>query len=84
MAGNMREQIKELIANFGNLNVSVDTIADDDDLFAAGMSSLNSVNLMLALEDHFDIEFPNELLNRKTFESVDAIATAIGALVPAA
>ncbi len=78
----MKEQIKELVAAHGKLNVDVDRLGDADDLFVAGMTSLNSINLMLALEDHFDIEFPNELLNRKTFESVDAICAAIGALVP--
>jgi acyl carrier protein len=80
----MKEQIKALISQFGSLNVDVDTLGDSDDLFAAGMSSLNSVNLMLALEDHFDVEFPNEQLNRQTFESIDAIAEAIGGLVPSA
>jgi acyl carrier protein len=32
---------------------------------------------MLALEDAFDIEFPDSMLKRSVFESVDAIATAI-------
>jgi acyl carrier protein len=80
----MKEQIRALIAKYGNLHVDVGTLGDGDDLFAAGMTSLNSVNLMLALEDHFDVEFPNEQLNRATFESVDAIAGAIGGLVPSA
>ena len=32
---------------------------------------------MLALEEAFDLEFPDSLLNRKTFQSVDAIAAAV-------
>jgi len=32
---------------------------------------------MLALEDAFDIEFPERLLRRDTFESVAAIGSAI-------
>ena len=32
---------------------------------------------MLALEDAFDVEFPERLLRRQTFESVAAISEAI-------
>jgi len=32
---------------------------------------------MLAIEDAFDIEFPDALLSRKTFRSIDALAVAI-------
>jgi acyl carrier protein len=36
--------------------------------------------LMLALEDTFDIEFPENLLNRKSFASISAITAAVGSL----
>jgi acyl carrier protein len=49
----------------------------DDDLWAMGMTSLNSVGLMLSIEDAFDIEFPDHLLHESTFGSVDAIAAAV-------
>ena len=39
-----------------------------------------SVNVMLALEDEFEIEFPEPMLRRSTFESVAAIRTAISEL----
>jgi len=32
---------------------------------------------MLALEEEFDVEFPDELLRRSSFESVAAIAAAL-------
>ena len=35
---------------------------------------------MLALEEAFDVEFPESTLKRSVFESVAAIADAIGAL----
>jgi acyl carrier protein len=44
------------------------------------MTSHASVNVMLALEDHFDLEFPDRMLKRSVFESIDAIACAIGEL----
>ena len=49
-------------------------------MVSAGLTSHASVNLMLALEDEFDIEFPERLLRRQTFESVAAIAEAIDEL----
>jgi acyl carrier protein len=35
---------------------------------------------MLALEDTFDIEFPDRMLTRSVFESIAAIATAVAEL----
>ena len=32
---------------------------------------------MLALEDAFDVEFPQQMLRKKTFESVAAITEAL-------
>ena len=50
---------------------------DEEDLFAAGMTSHASVNVMLALEERFDIEFPEPMLRKRTFESVRSIADAL-------
>ena len=38
---------------------------------------------MLSLEDAFDVEFPDEMLQREYFSSVAAIAGAIGTLLGA-
>lgn len=44
------------------------------------MTSHASVNLMLALEDEFDIEFPDEMLTRSAFESISSIESALTTL----
>jgi acyl carrier protein len=72
-----RTQIREVLAAHARLPVGVDTLPDHADLFQAGMTSHASVNVMLALEDSFDIEFPDAMLKRSVFESVDSIAAAI-------
>ena len=77
----MNTTIRELLAKFGKLPVAIDTVADDADLYAAGLTSFASVQLMLAIEEHFDIEFPDSLLNRKSFQSVDAIARTVSSIV---
>ncbi len=70
-------EIREVLAQHARLPVDVDTVSDDADLFPAGMSSHASVNVMLGLEDAFDIEFPDEMLKRSVFESIAAIAAAV-------
>jgi acyl carrier protein len=69
----MREEIRKLIAEHGHLERDVDVIGDEESLFEAGMSSHAAVTLMMALEDHFNLEFPDSELKRSNFESVDAI-----------
>jgi acyl carrier protein len=75
-----KEQVRRVIGEHARLPVEVATLSDDADLFAAGMTSHASVNLMLALEDSFDLEFPDHMLKRSVFESVDAISSAIDEL----
>ena len=70
----MLELIRELIAEHGRLPVAVATLSDDQDLYAVGLTSFAAVQLMLAIEERFDIEFPEAMLNRRSFASVDAIA----------
>ena len=45
-----------------------------------GMTSHASVNVMLALEGEFDIEFPDHMLKRSVFESIAAMRAAIDEL----
>jgi acyl carrier protein len=73
--------IRDIVARHGHLTVDVATLPDDADLFRCGLTSLNTVNLMLALENHFDIEFPDSMLTRKTFMSFEAIAEAVAELL---
>jgi acyl carrier protein len=73
----MNEKIRQAIRDHGRMPVDVDTLPDDADLYQAGMTSHASVNVMLALEDAFDIEFPDRMLQRSVFESVSAIAAAL-------
>jgi acyl carrier protein len=73
----MDERIRAVIAAQARLGVDVSTLGDGDDLYAAGMTSHASVNLMLALENEFDVEFPDRMLRRSVFESVSSIRAAL-------
>jgi acyl carrier protein len=79
------DQIRVVLAEHARLPLAATELADDADLYQAGLTSHASVNLMLALEDAFDVEFPDEMLRRSTFETIAAIRIALvdlGARVP--
>ncbi|HXQ44599.1 MAG TPA: acyl carrier protein [Acidimicrobiales bacterium] len=79
----METEIREILAEHARLPVEVSALDDDADLYQAGMTSHASVSVMLALEDTFDIEFPESMLRKSTFESVSAISAALTSLVGA-
>ena len=70
-------QIRDIVAAHGRLLVDVGTLSDESDLYEAGLTSLSTVNLMLALEEHFDVEFLDRMLGRKTFQSIQSLSDAI-------
>lgn len=74
------QKIRAVLAAHGRLAVAADGLGDSDDLYQNGLSSHASVNVMLGLEDAFDVEFPDALLNRTTFQSVSAIRLTLGEL----
>jgi acyl carrier protein len=76
-ATDMNDQIRQIIAAHGRMPVDAYALDDHADLYRAGMSSHASVNVMLALEDTFDIEFPDAMLTRSVFESIASIAAAL-------
>jgi acyl carrier protein len=77
----MNTKIRALLGKLGGLPVAVADVADEADLYAAGLSSFASVQLMLGIEEEFDIEFPDHLLNRKSFASIVAIEKTVGMIL---
>ncbi len=75
------DRIRDIIGRYGKLPITVDSIGEDDDLYDKGLTSHASVNVMIGLEDEFDIEFPDRLLQKSTFSSIAAISAAITELV---
>lgn len=73
----LTDEIRQVVSDHANLAVPVATLTDETDLYSSGMTSHASVNLMLALEERFDVEFPDRMLRRRAFESIAAIRAAI-------
>lgn len=80
----MIDTVVRVLDTHGKLTTPAGSLAPDADLYAAGMTSHASVNVMLAVEDAFDIEFPDALLTKSTFCSIGAICSAVEGLLEAA
>ncbi len=70
-------EIRQVLTAHARLGSDAHALDAEADLYQAGMSSHASVNVMLALEGAFDIEFPDHMLNRSVFASVAAIRSAV-------
>lgn len=73
----MDDDIRAILKEHGRLGVDAVSLSDETNLYEMGMTSHASVNVMLALEGKFDIEFPDRMLQRRVFESIAAIRGAI-------
>jgi acyl carrier protein len=75
--GRMDDDIRRIVVEHGRVGSDVAALARGEDLYAAGMTSHASVSVMLALEDHFDVEFPEHMLEPSVFASVASISAAL-------
>ena len=73
-------KIRQILKEHGRLIEDAATLDAEADLYEAGMTSHASVNVMLALEAEFEIEFPDSMLKRTVFESIAAIGAAVAEL----
>jgi acyl carrier protein len=73
-------QIRQVLKEHARLNRDVEQLDPDTDLYQLGMTSHASVNVMLALEGAFDVEFPDHMLKRSVFSSIASIRQALAEL----
>lgn len=83
MPQRITEDIRAILREHGRLAVEVAALADQSDLYEAGLTSHASVTLMLALEERFDIEFPERMLRRGAFASIAVIRAGLEQLIGA-
>ncbi|CAG9181931.1 acyl carrier protein [Cupriavidus pampae] len=76
----MKATIRKILGDVARLDVPPASLADSDDLYAAGLSSLATVHVMLALENAFEIEIPDRMLTRQLFRSIDSLAGAVSTI----
>lgn len=79
----MGADVRRILNENGRLSLDAEKISDRADLFDAGMTSHATVNVLLAIEEHYGVEFPTEMLRRSTFATIAAICEAITLLTSA-
>lgn len=72
----MKATIRTILSEVARLDVPVESLDDHADLYQAGLSSLATVHVMLAIENALGIEVPDRLLTRQLFRSIDSLAAA--------
>ena len=77
------DDIRVILREHGRLAVDVATLDDQSNLYEAGLTSHASVSLMLALEERFDVEFPDRMLRRGAFASIATIRSGLEELIGA-
>ena len=77
----MQDRIREILAAHGRMAVDPREVDEHADLYKLGLTSHASVDVMLALEDELDIEFPEEVLKKSTFASIHNIQEVVEGLV---
>jgi acyl carrier protein len=77
----IEEQIRQVLTESGRLAISTGSLDSEADLFTVGLDSLAIVNVLMSLEERFDIELPDELLSRRSFSSIATIEEIITSLV---
>lgn len=75
-----QSQIREILAESGRLAVPIEALDEHADLFAAGLDLLAIVNVLMRLEEEFDIELPDEMLQRRSFSSIATINSVVDRL----
>jgi acyl carrier protein len=81
MPDTVTNAIRDTIREYGRLACDVSDLADHSNLYDAGLTSQGSVTLMLALEERFDIEFPDRMLRRGAFASIANIRAGVAELI---
>ena len=76
----MDETIRAILAEHGRLSTDAAQLDDNTDLYGVGLTSHATVTVMLALEDAFEIEVPDTMLRKATFQTVGAMRAMIEAV----
>lgn len=70
-----------ILRNYLRLVGDGDTLTMESNLYDLGLDSMAAVNLLLELEETYQVIFPEALLTESTFETPLALQSAIVSLV---
>lgn len=73
----MRQDVRALVGEIANLAVPLTELDDESNLFDAGMSSLEVVTLVVALERKYGFRFDQDSMRIDAFRSIASISDAV-------
>lgn len=74
-------EIRGIVIEEAQLPIDAQQISDTMNLDDAGLTSLGRMNVILALEDRFQITFPDEMMTRNNFANIAAVSKTVNALL---
>ena len=78
----LKLKLKELLISGLRLqDVTPADIADDQPIFVdgLGLDSIDALELVVLIEEHFDVAVPDEEIGKQAFASIDALADFVSA-----
>jgi acyl carrier protein len=69
--------VRAILQDYSGLGDAAQSMGIHENLWRTGMTSLASVQVMLALEATFGFEFPESKLRHATFSSIHAIVATV-------
>ena len=80
-APTMKQRIAELVRQLLAKRAIDRAVGDEDDLGESGLSSLDIVNLMLAVESEFDLKIPERDMRPANFRTIARIEALVESLM---
>lgn len=79
------ERLKHIIANDLDVNVSEDSIQEDDSLLegGVGLDSVAVMEFISIIEEKFDFEFSDDELSMEPFQSLNTLGAFVASKMPA-
>ncbi|MGA1199042.1 MAG: phosphopantetheine-binding protein [Candidatus Latescibacterota bacterium] len=79
----IEHRVKQVIIRKLSLEVDPDEIGDEDQLFGGGMglNSMATIEIIVGLEEEFEIEVPDEDLRVELFDSVKTMADYVRGVI---
>lgn len=75
------QEICTIISKYGDLAICISKISEDDCLFDNGLDSFSAVQAMMDLEEHFNVEVPEDLMSRENFSTIKRITDLVSSLI---
>lgn len=75
----IKNQLKQIIAYELDANIPIESIRDDSSLYEEGLAldSISIVNLIVLVEEKFNINLEDNEVNLATFTSVNSLANLL-------